>query len=436
MPLIGTRGSLSARGFGMLNLGGGYWIATLGGTGYEYGSGISVDGAGNVYMAGYTNSAGAGADDILIAKYNTSGVIQWQRTLGSSTNNVAYDIDVDASGNVYIAGYTDNSGANTITAKYDPNGVIQWQKTLDSSGSDAAYGIGVDSTGNSYIAGYTDGAGAGGQDVLIAKYNTTGTLQWQKLLGGTGSDLGRNSAVDSSGNVYIVGITNSGGGGYDALIAKYNDSGVLQWQRTLGGAGAEELFGVAVDSTGSVYVTGYSQATISSPARILIAKYNTSGGIQWQRILNGATADSGSGIALDANNNVYVVGYTISTGRDILIAKYNTNGVIQWQRTLGGVQTDSGSEITLDFSGNMYITGYTASAGLSNDNVLIAKLPGDGSKTGTYGAFTYAASSLTDAAGTLTDAAGTLTDATASLTGATSSLTGTASSLTSTVIPV
>ena len=184
MPLLGTIGVASARGFGMLSLtgiGGPYWIATLGGANNDYGYGIAVDSSGNCYVTGYTASAGAGNNDVLITKYNTSGTIQWQRTLGGTGADYGYGIAVDSSGNCYVAGLTNSAGAGStdvLITKYNTSGTIQWQRILGGSGTDISYGIAVDSSGNCYVTGYTDSAGAGAQDVLITKYDTSGTIQW------------------------------------------------------------------------------------------------------------------------------------------------------------------------------------------------------------------------------------------------------------------
>ena len=158
----------------------------------------------------------------------------------------------------------------------------------------------------------------------------------------------------------------------------------------------------------------------------------------WIKLLGGTISDTGTGIAVDSSGNVYVTGYTGSQGaggNDILIAKYNTSGVIQWQRTFGGASSDVGTDIAVDSSGNVYVTGYTGSQGAGGTyNVLIAKLPSNGSLAGTYGNFIYQASTLTDTASALTDTTSTLTDTTSALTTVPSALTAATSTLTETVI--
>ena len=414
-----------------------FWIKLLGGANSDAGTDIAVDSSGNVYVTGHTGSQGAGGNDILITKYNTSGVIQWQRTFGGASSDVGTDIAVDSSGNVYVTGHTLSNGTyNVLIAKYNTSGVTQWLRTLGGTGDAAGYSIAVDSSGNVYVTGYTVSDGA--YDILIAKYNTSGVIQWQRTLGGTSNDTGNSIAADSSGNVYVTGYTGSQGDGtYNVLIAKYNTSGVIQWQRTLSGAGTDTGAGIAVDSSGNVYVTGYTGSQGDGTYDILIAKYDTSGVIQWQRTLSGTSNDAGTDIAVDSSGNVYVTGYTGSRGaggNDILITKYNTSGVIQWQRTFGGASGDVGTGIAVDSSGNVYVTGYTGSQGDGTYDILIAKLPSNGSLAGTYGNFIYQASTLTDTTSTLTTVPSALTDTTSALTTVPSALTTATSTLTETVI--
>ena len=168
----------------------------------------------------------------------------------------------------------------------------------------------------------------------------------------------------------------------------------------------------------------------------LISPFNGSTNF-WIKLLGGTINDTGTDIAVDSSGNVYVTGHTGSQGaggNDILIAKYNTSGVIQWQRTFGGASGDVGTGIAVDSSGNVYVTGYTGSQGAGSYDILIAKLPSNGSLAGTYGNFIYQASTLTDTTSALTDTTSTLTDTTSALTTVPSALTAATSTLTETVI--
>ena len=415
-----------------------HWIATLGGSTTDEGYGVAIDSVGNIYICGTTINPADSTLDAFVAKYNTNGVIQWQRRLGGASSDYTYSIAVDSNSNVYIAGRTDSQGAgnsDALIAKYNDSGVIQWQRSLGGTSVDLANGIAVDGSGNAYIVGTTASQGAGGNDILVAKYNTSGVIQWQRSLGGTSGELGNAIAVDSSGNVYIAGYgSTQTAGNNDCIVAKYDTSGVIQWQRRLGGASAEFGNGIAVDSSGNVYISGANNSQSAGSSDALIAKYNTSGVIQWQRRLGGASSDNAYGIAVDAAGNAYIIGE--SNNNDLLLAKYNTSGAIQWQRAILGASNDYGRGVAVDTSGNIYIIGVTYSQGVGSGDFLIAKLPDDGSKIGTYGNLSYLPTTLTDAATTLTDAATTLTDAARSLTDAARTLTDAATTLTSTTITV
>ena len=218
--------------------------------------------------------------------------------------------------------------------------------------------------------------------------------------------------------VYISGQTNSiGSGDYDLVIAKYNSDLQIQWQRTLGSANKEEStkHGIAADSAGNVYVTGYSQDS-GNTTSLIVAKYDTSGSIQWQISLSTTNKwASGNSIEVDNSGNVYVGGSTNSTssgqGYDILIAKLATsNGDLTWQRTFGEGSSEGAEDIFVKDN-----VVYACSLTGATRKHLITKLPANGSLTGTYnaaagGTFVYAASSLTHATSSLTDAESTLTD--------------------------
>ena len=147
---------------------------------------------------------------------------------------------------------------------------------------DYGYGIAVDTSGNVYVAGYSDATWgspvrpyAGTYDAFVAKLNGSGALQWNTFLGGSSDDYGNGIAVDTSGNVYVTGYSTATwgspvrpfSGGDDAFVAKLNGSGALQWNTFLGGSNVDYGYGIAVDTSGNVYVTGNSEATWGSPVR-------------------------------------------------------------------------------------------------------------------------------------------------------------------------
>lgn len=425
MPRLITSGVSTARAFGFASKQA-RWIATLGGTGNESLQDLGLDRSGNIYSAGYVGTGSLGALDLIVTKHNSYGALQWQRRLQSASTETFFGAAADATGDVYVAGQTGTDATGDIVvAKYNTLGAIQWQRTLSGTNAQFAHKCALDSSDNLYVAGYTVGAYAA---YLLVKYNSSGTLQWQRTLGGTATtDVAYGVAVDSGDNVYITGVA-----GTDIVTAKYDSSGAIQWQRRLSGAGTDFAYAVACDASDNVLVAGWTDSQGAGSNDILTVKYNSSGTLQWQRILGGAAADRARSVTADTAGNVYIVGLNST---DAATVKYNSSGTLQWQRTLSGSGTELGLGISI-LGTTFIMSARTSSAGAGGEEGLLVRLPTDGSLTGTYGAFTYAAGSMTSATSTLTDAAGAQTDAVSSLTAATATLTDSAATLTATLISI
>lgn len=409
------------------------WNNSLGGTGSDAYQGVVIDSTGDICAVGFTASQGSGGNDCMIAKFSNNGSLLWQRCLGGTSSDVYYGVATDSNNNLYAAGFTASQGAGGnegLIVKYNSSGTLQWQRSLGGANSEIFYGITVDSASNVYVVGSTASQGAGADDLLLAKYSSAGAIQWQRSLGGANSDVGAAVAVDNNDNIYVTGIS-IGTGNQEILVAKFNNSGVAQWYKTIPSSGGS-AFGdsIVTDDQGYIYVSGLSTQT-GGGGDAGIFKFDTSGSLQWQRRLyaSGTTVDRARGIAFDPAGFIYVCG---STGSDLLIAKYDVLGVLQWQRTLAGSGSETGYSIAFDKTQYLYVCGLTSSQGAGGNDALIVRLNSNGSRTGTYGSLTYSASSLTDAETTFTVSSPTLTDASRTLTDASRTLTDTATTLTST----
>jgi hypothetical protein len=212
---------------------------------------------------------------------------------------------VDASGNVYVTGWTSGGlDGNTITGmadffltKYDSSGNKEWTKQLGvASATTEATGVAVDASGNVYVTGWTSGGLDGNTitgttDFFLTKYDSSGNKVWTKQLGGAGTEA-TGVAVDASGNVYVTGWTLGGLDGNtimgfeDFFLTKYDSSGNKVWTKQLGVASATtEATSVAVDASGNVYVTGWTSGgldgnTITGMADFFLTKYDSSGNKQ------------------------------------------------------------------------------------------------------------------------------------------------------------
>jgi uncharacterized delta-60 repeat protein len=323
----------------------------------DLGWGVAVDSSGNVYVVGETGSFGAGGIDALLLKYGPNGTLLWQKTWGGTKDDWGWGIAVDSSRNVYVSGETQSFGTGSSGAfllKYDPNGTLLWQKTWGATQVDFSLGIAVDSSGNVYVIGGTTSFGAGLSDVLLLKYDPDGTLLWQKTWGGEKYDKVFGVAVDPSGSIYMTGGTESFGTALrDVLLLKYGPDGTLLWQKTWGGKNFDIGFDVAVDSSGSIYVTGRTNIDV------FLLKYDSSGKLLWQKTWGRIGLNSGFDVAVDSSGNAYVAGRRES---DALLLKYGPDGKLLWQKTWGGkYKDDVGCGIAVDSSGRIYMTGGTYS---------------------------------------------------------------------------
>jgi len=409
-------------------------LKTLGGNQADVLNSVDIDSSGNIYVCGSTNSQGQGSYDILLSKYNSSGVLQWQKTIGSSLfeGSTNTPIKVDSSGNIYCGGTT-TTGVSTLSGlvlQLNNSGVIQWQRTQSwATGSTYIRDIVLDGGTGVYCAGTTSNATYGGTDTVIMKYNTGGALQWQRIMGvpSNSNQLTYACDVDASGSMILGGATTSTGyGSNDAILVKVYYTGLaFLWQKVLAGTGNDNFNDVKqVNGSGNIYCVGGTSTpgTLS----ILLAKYNSSGVLQWQRTLSGSGSEYSYGIDLDSSENIYLTGFSTSLGtnKDIVVAKYNTSGTIQWQKIIQGSGDDIGNQITVDeTNGLIWVVGSTTSAGQGSTDAIIVRLNLDGSDPSGSGVNW----SLLD--GTLTDAAGTLTDTTFSLSHDASPLTEAAGSV-------
>jgi Beta-propeller repeat len=364
----------------------------LGGSGEDQGTCIAVDAAGNAYVAGSTNStnfpaanplqgANAGQYDVFVSKLNAAGTaLIYSTYLGGSFSDGCGGIAVDSAGNAYLAGGTVSTNFPTVNAiqsvsggdgwadafvsKLNANGsVLIYSTYLGGNRNDGASGIAVDSAGNAYVTGGTESANfpianafqaafAGLADAFVAKLNPAGTaLVYSTYLGGIGEDLGRGIAVDSTGNAYVTGST---------YATNFPTVNAIQAVR----GGDQDAFVTKINAAGSALI------------------YST--------YLGGSKMDFSNGIALDSAGNAYVTGATFSTNfptanalqnsfggsdSDAFVTKLNAAGTaLVYSTYLGGNGYDIGNDIAVDSAGNAYVTGLTISTNFPTANAFQSAL--------------------------------------------------------------
>lgn len=305
------------------------WYRTWGGSGIDNCSGIVVDTSDNLYLVGSTASYGNGGFDICLVKYNNSGSYLWNRTWGGIENDYGH-------------------------------------ATL------------LDSLGNIYIVGHTESFGSGGVDMCLLKFNSTGSLLWNRTWGGSNDDHAFSIAIDMTSNIYLAGDTYIGRGGrvydYDIALVKYNASGDYKWNYTWGDDRKDTAYGIAVDSLNDIYLTGVSKnfPSLYSNGDMSLIKYSD-GGSGWHITWNGSFKDVGYAIDFDSLGNIFFVGTADCPQGGIcgpnntvfpsaIINKYDKSGNfirnnILWYQYAGY------HAFTIDQTNNMYIAGFTNQSG-------------------------------------------------------------------------
>lgn len=377
------------------------WAKTYGGVDGDLGNGITVDASGDVYITGWYTSAtlamdshtltnaGTGTSDAFVARINSAGIVVWAKSAGGTSADRGYGVAVDASGNVFATGgfgsATINFGTGNLTntgsptndffiAKYDASGNTLWAKSAGGTNADVGYSAATDTSGNVYITGaYSSlainfgtgpltNASAGTQDLFIVKYNGFGTAAWSVRSGGNQDDFGNAIAVHKN-SCYVTGgfnspsiaagtttLINSSGGTSDVILIKYDLNGNAAWAKKAGGADSEAGNGVAVDSVGKVYVTGFFISSSITFGTITV--------------------------------NDFSVGY-----RDLFIVSYDGNGSALWATEVGSTYDETANAIAVNTTGAEIYIGGTFNSGMvtfgayniykgCGDDVFVAKLLG------------------------------------------------------------
>jgi len=313
---------------------------------------------------GVDNHSSDGLYDIFLGKFDSSGNFIWAKTWGGSSSELGTGVAVDGSGNVYVTGWfndtidfdpgpgEDNHTANAFVdvflSSFDSSGNFQWAKTWGGIHGDLGYGVAVDDLGNLYVIGvFTDTvdfdpgpsednhASNGSEDVFLSKFDSSGNFLWAKTWGGGSEDVGIGVAVYGSENVYVTGSfhatvdfdpgpgidNHTSNGASDVFLSKFDSSGNFLWAKTWGGSSLDYGNGVAVYGSGNVYVTGTFDGTVDfdpGPGEdnhasngywdIFLNGFDSSGNFIWAKTWGGVSWDSGFGVAVDGLGNVYVTG--------------------------------------------------------------------------------------------------------------------------------
>jgi len=345
------------------------WVARY--TGLEDGDNaavaIGIDGRGNVYVTGQSNSR-KGDLDFATVKYDSEGHEIWVARYNGPGNGVdnADTLVVDASGNVYVTGNSrGNKGHDDYaTIKYDTNGNQLWVARYD-DGSPTA--LAVDNAGNVYVTGFSR-ANNDLNGYLTIKYDNAGNQLWTAAykLPGSGDHVAYAIAVDGEGNVCVTG--RSFGEKYDYATVKYDSQGNELWVARYDGSGnrSDRSTSLDFDAGGNVYVTGRSDNE-NRDRDYTTLKYDSDGKLLWEARYSGPDKgdNMAEALAVDADVNVYIAGQSQGkdSGWDYATVKYNSSGKQLWASRYNGPgnSIDRATSLAVDSEGNVYVTGSSGS---------------------------------------------------------------------------
>jgi hypothetical protein len=333
------------------------WSQRYGGIDYDIGNKIVVDGSGDILVAGEFggtlnlgggNLISAGNNDVFLAKYTAAGAHIWSQRFGGASYDYAGALAVDASGNILLTG--------------------SFQQSTNYGGADLT--------------------SAGGSDIYLARYTSSGTHLWSERFGGPDYETPYGVAADGAGNVVLAGSftdsTDFGGGllvgDYtEAFVAKFDPSGAHLWSRSFGASFSDVASGVALDGSDNVVLAGYFNYTVdfgggglvsAGNADVFLAKYTPAGAHMWSQRFGGLSTDNAYDVAVDGSDNILLTGTFMGTAdfggggmvsagyQDVFVAAYDASGAHRWSRRAGGVSTDNPHGIDVDAAGNILLTGY------------------------------------------------------------------------------
>ena len=364
-----------------------------------------VDAAGNIYLAGYTYTTNAenpalNSYDYLLLKYNSAGDLVWTKFYGGNPgyDDFARSLKVDPAGNVYVAGYSWGIGtyANYATVKYDANGNQVWAKRFAGGNGEILNEVEVDASGNVYVTGYSNRTAAGGsEDIVTIKYNAAGEQQWLNRYNSTtdDSDEGYGLEITAAGDVLVIGET------YDfevstTFIHKINGSeGTTVWTHDVGEVqGGQQVYPEAMrlDADGNIILTGMLYDELSYNVDTFVVKMNAEATRTWSRVYDGPADEDYDGdpkVIVGPDRSIYLV--VTSEGffnPDIQVIKYEADGTEAWTYRFGNpfyeydyvmdYSVDTGQRaVLLDAQGNVYVAGESYIPEQSTDLVVFKLEP-------------------------------------------------------------
>jgi hypothetical protein len=327
------------------------WQKALGGTNNDYAQSIRPTSDGGFIIVGYTNSndgdvsGNHGGFDAWVEKISSIGNLEWQKCLGGTNDDKAYSIQLTADGGYILAGNTSSNSGDVIgnhggqdawVVKLSSTGSFQWQKCFGGTIDDAVQSIQPTADGGYILAGDTESndgdviSNHGYNDAWVVKFTSTGNLQWQNAIGGTGYDYANSIQNTTEGGYIFAGRSSSNDGDvsgnhgdYDTWVVKLSNSGSIEWNKCFGGAGSESANCIQLTSDGGYVLVGLADSNNGDVTGnhgyrdVWAVKISNTGSLQWQKSLGGTTDDFANSIQPTTDGGCILTGTTDSNNGDV-----------------------------------------------------------------------------------------------------------------------
>ena len=346
---------------------------TWGGVGSDVAEAVASGADGSSYVVGLTDSFttdpfGVPSPKIFLVKFAPDGSLTWQRIWNGTTIQGLGrpDVAVSADGSVYVTGVTADNGNDAVILKFDSSGTLVWERAWGGAASDEGLAVATASDGSVYLSGTATSFGPSSAGLFVVKFDSGGNLVWQRISDGA---AGNAVAVGPDGSVYAAGTTPRNEiGNFDIVVLKITAAGSLVWQRTYSAGDVVDPRGrMAAGPDGSIVMVGAIQTTSQHAADIaaLIVKLTSDGALVFDKQFDGRVSETGQGVAIAPDNTIYVGGTTTSFGagfQDAFVLHLQPTGKkILDALTWGGTAFDTGAGVAVN-GGTLMLAATTDTA--------------------------------------------------------------------------
>ncbi|MEW4923233.1 hypothetical protein [Algibacter sp. 2305UL17-15] len=392
------------------------FVITFGGSLNESAQSITKTSDGGYVILGHTQSMDADVEnktntsfDYWLLKFSSTNELQWQKTYGGSDDDRGSDIIQTSDGGYAIIGYsksnngdtTENFGFNDFwVVKLDSSGTISWEKSLGFSGADNGNALIQTKDGGYLVTGVLDVSASNGQgnskikltkrhaggDYWAIKLNANGEKQWSKFYGGTFTDTPYDAIETADNDFLIVGSSdsadvdiNNNKGTYDFWVIKISETGTLLWEKSFGGSGIDEAWGIVASDDGNYVIVGDTRSNDkdvsknNGAADVFLIKISTNGNLIWQKTFGGSSFDTARSISKTNSGGYLISGSSRSSNIDVSenkgqndawVLKLDANANLEWQKTVGGSNIDIAFDAVELNDGSVIAVGETSSSDL------------------------------------------------------------------------